>query len=146
MSLPIATCTGEIIGGRLILRDRRAFDECIRSLRSGLQVEIEVTRLHATRSLPANRYYWGVVIAALCELTGYTPEEMHEICKQKFIPKTLAVCRNGDVVAEFVMGGSTRGLDQAQFSRYVDDIKSWAGAELDLYIPDADERGYGAGI
>lgn len=134
------------MNGRLMLRDRRAFDEVIRSLRSGLQVEIEVFRLLATRSMPANRYYWGVVIAALCELTGYTPEEMHEICKQKFIPKQLAVCRDGEVLSEFVMGGSTRGMDSAQFSRYVDEIKAWAAADLSCYIPDSDEKGYGYGI
>ena len=129
-----------------MLTDRRAFDETIRSLKSGLQVEVEVTRLLATRSSQANRYYWGVVVKALCDLTGYTPEEIHEILKQKFIPKALAVCRDGEVLAEFVMGGSTRGMDSAQFAAYVEQIKAWAAADLACYIPDAEDRGYGYGI
>jgi hypothetical protein len=147
MSIPLVTASGEIKGGRLVIRERRAFDEAISSLRPGLQVEVEITRLVATRSLPANRYYWGVVVHALSQHTGYTPEEMHDWLKVKFLPKHLAVSNvHGDIVAEFVLAGSTRGLNSVEFTTYVEQIKQWSATDLQVYIPDADEYGYGAGI
>ena len=147
MSLPIITASGEVRGGKLRIRDRATFDESLRTLRDGLQVEVEITRLLATRSPQQNKYYWGVVIQSLCDLSGYAPQEMHDICKLQFIPKHLGVTRaTGDVVAEFTLGGSTRTLTTIEFQNYCEQIKQWAAAELDVYIPDPDERGYGAGV
>lgn len=93
----------------------------------------------ATRSLPANAYYWACVVGTLAEHTGYTPDEMHEVLKAKFLPKTLAVQdKNGEIVGEFVIGGSTVKLNTTEFSDYVRDIKTWAREQLDVEIPDAD--------
>lgn len=147
MDLPLVVASGEVRGGRLHLHDRQAFQSALSGLREGTQVEIHLARLLAHRSMPQNRYYWSVVVGALVAHTGYTPEEMHEFLKVKFLPKTMGVSNGqGDLVAEFVVAGSTRRLDVAAFAKYVEDVKMWAAADLQVYIPDADERGYGAGI
>lgn len=147
MSLPLVTASGYIKAGRLMFHNRRAFDSAVSGLKDGWEVEVEISRLRATRSAQQNRAYWGVIIAALTDHTGYTPEEIHEILKCKFLPKELAILKdNGDVVDKFVMGGSTRGLDTQEFGDYMERIKEWAAQELDLYIPDFDQAGYGHGV
>ena len=144
MSLPLVTASGAIKAGKLFIRDRSAFNSAISGLKDGWEVEIHVMRLQATRSQPQNRFYWGVVMAELSSYTGYTPEELHDLMKAKFLPKDRAFLdANGTVVEAFVIGGSTRGLDTAAFAEYVEKIREWASAALGLYIPDADERGYG---
>lgn len=133
------TATGEIRDGKLFIRNRREFDQALTQMRDGLQVEIAVTRLRATRSPQANAYYWGVVLQALSDHTGYTVDELHDICKAKCLPKKLAVNNgNGEVVGEFILGGSTRKLDTTEFYEYVERVRQWA-AELDCYIPDPNE-------
>ena len=100
---------------------------------------LTVEREAATRSLEANAYYWGVVVKALADHTGYTADETHEVLKIKFLPKDVALRTGmGEVVAEFVIGGSTRTLTVGEFFDYVERIRQWAFEALDVDIPPAD--------
>jgi hypothetical protein len=126
--------------GKLYIQGRKQFDALVKQLDPNWQLEVSIKRLRATRSTQANRYYWGVVLAALADYTGHTPEELHDIMKAKFLPKALAFSdHNGEVVEEFVLGGSTRKLNTKEFSDYVNQIRNWAASELDCYIPASDE-------
>lgn len=132
--------SAEIRSGRLFIRNRKAFDAQIAQLREGWELEVTVKRQRATRSQQANRFYWGVVIHLLSEHTGYTPDEVHDFCKMKFIPKRLAVQNgNGVIQDEFVLGGSTREMNTVDFYEYVDAIRQWAAEELDVVTPYPDE-------
>lgn len=138
---------GSIRNGKLHLRNRRDFDQAIAQFREGAEVEIEVTIRRAARSIKANAWYWGGIIHAISEFTGYTPDEVHEWAKAKFIPKKLAICNgNGEVVDEYVLGGSTRKMNTVEFSEYCESIRRWAAETLDLYIEDPGERSYGHGV
>lgn len=126
--------------GRLVIRNRRAFDASVAELRDGWDVELTVKRLRATRSLEQNAYYWGVVVQLLSEHTGYTPDEIHELLKAKFIPKRLAVCDgNGVIQDEIVLGGTTRSMNKLEFGEYVEAIREWSAESLDVVIPDPDQ-------
>lgn len=130
--------TGSIRSGRLDIRNRKRFSEALRRMRDG-EVLITVTRKHATRSVQANRYYWGVVVDLLSDHTGYTPDEIHEVLKAKFIPKKLAVSDgNGEIKGEFVIGGTTTEMNKLEFGEYITRIREWAAEELDVVIPDPD--------
>ncbi len=148
MSIPLVTASGHIKNGRLLIRDRKAFDACVAGLRDGWEVEIEISRLRATRSGQSNRFYWGVVLKTISDHTGYSAEEVHDLMKAKFLPKHLAFTDgNGEVVEQFVLGGSTRKLDTGEFSEYMNKIIEWAAGEpLCLYIPDSEQAGYGVGV
>lgn len=138
--LDLVVGTGQMKHGRLFINHRRQFDQQLRGLDDRWTLEIIVQRLRATRSVQANRYYWGVVIATLCAHTGYTPDEMHDVLKMKFIPKRLALLDgNGEIHGEYVLAGSTRTMTTADFSEYVEAVKRFAAAELDCDIPDASE-------
>lgn len=119
--------------------DKRTFQRLAAQLRDG-HYELYVQRLRAARSQPQNRYYWGVVVAALADHTGYTPDELHEVLKQKFLPKALALLDgNGEVKGEFVMGGSTRTLKTDEFMDYLARVRRFAAEELGVDTPDPGE-------
>jgi len=106
-------------------------------------VTVTVERDEVARSARANAYYWGAVVKELAEYTGYTPDETHEILKRQFLSKAVSIAtKNGRVVGEWVIGGSTRRLTTAQFFDYIDRIRQWAFEQLDVNIqpPDAEWR------
>lgn len=124
---------------RLFIDGRREFDARVAQLDERWQLEVIVRRLRATRSIQSNRWYWGVIIQAISEHTGYTPDELHDVLKMKFIPKKLAICDgNGELRDEFVVGGSTRKMNTTQFAEYCEEIRRWAASELGIDIPDPD--------
>jgi hypothetical protein len=100
---------------------------------------LTIERETATRSQQANNYYWAVVVKALADHTGYTPDETHEVLKIMFLPKDVALATGtGQVIAEFVIGGSTRGLSVPAFFDYVERIRQWAFEALDVDMPPPD--------
>ena len=127
------TWTGEVVDGKLMLDNRELFIQALSQL-SGA-VEIEVRPIRDRRSSKQNRYLWGVVYRVLSDHLGYTPEEIHEICKFKFNLKKYDL-PNGEHIEP---GGSTRGMDTAEFSRYTDEIRDWAAGDLSCYIPEPNE-------
>lgn len=131
--------TGQVVRGKLLVHHRSHFDQQVRLLNDRWTLEIVVRRLQATRSGQANRYYWGVVIAALSAHTGYTPDELHELLKMRFLPKRLTMAKgNGEIHGEYVLGGSTRKMTVSEFFAYVEQVRQFA-AELDCYTPDPNE-------
>lgn len=128
--------TGEIRGGTLKIRNRAALSQALRGMKDG-EVLIRIERLRATRSQSQNAFYWGVVVQLLSEFTGYTPDEMHEVLKAKFLPKRFAVCDgNGEIKDELVIGGSSAVLNTVEFGEYLEAIRQWAAETLHVVIPD----------
>ncbi len=111
----------------------------MRSFEKDCEVTVTIERAHAHRSQKANRYYWGVVVHLIADHTGYTPDETHQALKQLFLPKKLAAAgKNGEIVEELVIGGSTAQLNTIEFGEYVSHIKQWALEKLDVVIPEPD--------
>lgn len=158
MSLPLVTASGRIEGGRLKIHNRRLFDAAVAALRDGWEVEIEITRLRATRSQKQNAYYFGKVLPMLNEHTGQSVDTLHDLLKVKFLSRTEIIQdAEGHIVEQVILGRSTRHLNTAEFAQYVDEIRLWAAETLQLDIPDPDpswrqsfeeieEAGYGAGV
>lgn len=99
--------------------------------RRDCELEIVVERKHATRSVAQNRLYWGVYCAVLSEHTGYTPEEIHEYLKARFLPKAIGIGRE-----TVVIGNTTTRLNKVEFGEYLRAVQQWAAEELDVDIPD----------
>ncbi|HXG71308.1 MAG TPA: hypothetical protein VNJ04_11950 [Gemmatimonadaceae bacterium] len=127
--------TALVRSGHLEIRNRKAFTKQLRGLRDGV-VRVRVERVRSSRSAQANNFYWGVIVELLSEHTGYTPDDLHDILKAKFLPKRLAVAdSNGEIVGEFVIGGSTVKLDKIAFGEYCAAIRQWASDSLGVIIP-----------
>lgn len=131
--------TGTLKSGEVMLDDKRSFAADLKKLKDG-SVLVRVERAYATRSVAQSRYYWGVVVELLSDHTGYTPDEIHELLKAKFIPKRLAIQDgNGEIKGEYVIGGTTTKLTTKEFSDYCGAIQRWAAEELGVVIPDPNE-------
>lgn len=129
--------SGSVREGVLYLRNRKRMDADLSKWKD-CEVVVTVERAHATRSAAMNRLYWGVYVKELSEYTGFTPNEMHDVLKAKFMPKTLALSDgNGEVVGEFVIGGTTTKLNKLEFGDYLREIKAWAET-LGVVIPEPD--------
>ncbi len=129
-ALDEVTATANVRRVRLIIRNRAQFDQLVARIDERWELEVSVRRLVANRSHLQNKYYWGVCVHLVSEHTGYSPEEVHELAKQMFIPKRLSVANgNGEIVGEFVMGGSTRTLTTAEFSEFTERFKQSLGVK-----------------
>jgi hypothetical protein len=127
--MPEIVTTGFVRRGRLEMRNRKTVTAQLRRMKD-CEVVITIEPRKAARSQLQNRYYWGVVVDLISQHTGYSPEELHELLKAKFLPKKLSVCNGiGEIQGEFVIGGSTTKLNT---------IKQWAAESLDVVIPDPD--------
>lgn len=96
------------------------------------------------RSLPLNRYYWGVVVPLVRKALydqGYDDvrnnEDAHEVLKAIFLKKTLKNRVSGD---EIVLDGSTAKLSMTEFNNFIEDICKWAATYLQIAIPSPNEQ------
>ncbi len=140
-----AETSGCIASGKLILRNRTGFQTAVSKLRDG-EYLVSVERKHATRSLPANAYYWKAIVGLLSDYTGYTEEEMHDYFKRHFLPRAHArddlviIDTNGKRVDEFCAGAlTTTHLTKPEFYTYCENIRLWSHLTVLLYIPTPDE-------
>ena len=89
------------------------------------------------RSLDSNRYYWGVVLRAICEETGNDPESCHYGLKREAVrvgvlePEYLSI---GDQLIE---AEPTTVTDSETFSRYVAWVVDWARTKLGVHVEEA---------
>jgi hypothetical protein len=135
---------GEVIDGKLVLRNRDHFNEQLRQTKGFVEVTVEKAR--SRRSLNQNAYYWAVVIPmvtdALREL-GNECEHMdvHELLKDRFNTKNFVIPNNGETVLEVItVGASTASLSTIDFMAYIERIQRWASEFLHLNIPDPNQE------
>ena len=139
MSNPRVVLSGTVSRGKLRLSLPADAARELSRWKDGTPLTVSVEKKHATRSLQASAYYWGVVVARIAEHTGYTPDETHEALKQLHLPKTVAFADgNGEVVGELVIGGSTAKLNTVAFYEYVEQIRQWAQEKLGVLIEPPD--------
>lgn len=136
MALSEFVTNATVQGGKLRIRNRRAFDLALGHFADGSELLVTVERVRATRSQAQNRWYWGVIVKAISEETGYDPLEVHELLKEKFLPRTLALPDKDGVANEFVIGSSTTKLNKVEFGEFCDQVRRWAAECLSIDIPD----------
>lgn len=66
------------------------------------------------RSHDQNSLLWGVIYKGLSDTTGYTCEELHDMCRQRWLTED-----DGELK-------STAALTKSEFNEYVDKIINWA--------------------
>jgi len=94
-------------------------------------VECIIKPIHKKRSLSQNRYYWGVVLQIISEVTEHSPEELHEVFKEMFLNKVE--------VMNILVPESTTKLSKSEFCQYIDRICQWALDFLGIQIPAPNE-------
>ena len=93
----------------------------------GKEVEITIGPRRKKRSLSQNRYMWGIVYALMAEAAGYSPEEMHDALKIKFLTV------HGDTALPTIR--STAKLTTAEMEEYLENCRRLAAETYGLYVP-----------
>lgn len=119
--------------GTLKLHDRPAFEAHVATLPRESMVRLTLEPWTRRRSGNQNRYYWGVLLAALAEETGHTPDELHVALRRHYLPAS--------VVGRLEIAESTTELEPAEFETYLERIRADAatgeliGAPLRIPAP-----------
>lgn len=116
--------------GKLHLSNPDSFKSELKKL-AGRRVYILVDEERPNRSNNQNSYYWGVVLKLISEHTGYTPEELHDILKYKFLGVEDKKILNETVK---VLKSTTK-LNTLQFEEYLQRVRDWAQTKLNVFIP-----------
>ena len=97
----------------------------------GKPVSIEIEG--ESKTLQQLRYVWGVIFKLVSEYTGFSPDEVSETYKKKFLsyPKE----RDGKMYF-FTRGLST--LKKEEMAEFIDKVIQHATSDLGLIIPDPD--------
>ena len=66
------------------------------------------------RSHDQNSLLWGVIYKGISDTTGYSIEEVHDICRMKWLSED-----DGELK-------STAGLTKTEFNEYIDKIINWS--------------------
>lgn len=95
---------------------------------------------HKIRSMPQNRYYWGVILKILSDDLGYDQDRIHELMKDKFLTEKLHIKNKDGTVTEEEVPKSTRNITTQEAEEYFERIKQWGAEYRGLYIPDPNEE------
>jgi len=125
---------GNARNGKLEILDKDKFrNDFAEAFKEDVVVEGVIEKQSRSRTNQQNRWLWGVAYKILSDHTGYTPEEIHEIIKYKFLRKHYTV---GD--EQYDVGSTTTTLSTVEFSEYKEKIQRF-GATLGCNIPDPNE-------
>lgn len=137
MALDEYVTSGFVCDGQLRVRNKHGYERALARMRDG-EVVVTIAHRRATRSLQANRYYFGAVLKLLSDHTGYTVLELHEYFKRRFLGKAILICdANGVVMDEDRVGLTTTRLNKVEFYEYIESIRR-VGAEMGVVTPDPD--------
>ena len=115
--------------GKLTIIDDDNYQKYLSNLQG--EVEVVVKRVRQKRSTRQNSYYWACV-KIISDETGYTPWEIHNLLKSQFLKELIIINDKAYEVTK-----STPELDTIGFSMdYMERIKHWASAELNIVLPD----------
>jgi hypothetical protein len=98
-------------------------------------LDVVIQKRKKSRSDRQNRYYWSCVVGTISDHTGMTPEDTHDALKQMFLSRVVFVPVEGGV-QEVTVGRSSSVLKTHEFEEYLEKIRRWASADLNLVIPD----------
>jgi hypothetical protein len=107
--------------GRLVLDNLPAFRRHLERLK-GKRIHVTVRKERHGRTLPQNRRLW-LIYTAIADWSGHDPEEIHEACKDMFLPRRRLYMPGGYVLNA---APSTRVLNVEEFSHFTDKVERWA--------------------
>jgi hypothetical protein len=97
-----------------------------------------VDKRRTNRSVNQNAYYWSTVIGTIAKELGYQDNEadsIHHELREKFLSSWI-ICRIASKKSRRKIVKSTTDLDTLQFEEYMSAVRSWASAELNIFIPE----------
>ena len=129
---PKAPFTGRVLAGGLLVMDRpKDYAHHVRRL-AGQYVEVIVRKQRVKRSLPQNKWHWGVAVPMIAEKCGYDRHE-HERMHYELVALCFGTTRGKNGVE--IPNKQSSELTTADFSKLMEWEVLWAAIEYDLVIP-----------
>lgn len=127
----VASC--RVSGGLVKLPERQAFMRAASKLEDG-EYTLILMQPGDQRSSQQNRRYWGQLIGAFCDHTGYTSFEAHNLIKGMFLAQRAGACDHVEmeIIGDMSVGESTTDLCTACFGLYMDDVEMWLASEFGI--------------
>ena len=122
---------GKVKQGKFCPSNQGAYALDLAKFKDGTDVELQIRKPKRSRSLPQNKYYWGVVILLISEATGFSRDEAHDSMRAKFLTDMVEGRKTSLPRIK-----STTELSTVEFCDYVAQIQQFAAEFLDLFIPD----------
>jgi len=127
--------TGYTKDGNVFFRNQKQISKDI--LQSGWsEFEVTICKKSKHRSVSQNRWYWQCVTILANEL-GYSKDQMHEICKFKFLKHELVDEKTGEV---FEYLKSTTELTTTEFSTLIESLIQWSAETFNCVLPYPNEQ------
>jgi hypothetical protein len=103
------------------------FDLWLKSVKKPTRIELTLSPIRRDKTTQQLRYYYGVLIPALCEETGYVPVEADGILKKFFLTV------NKGTPKEYIK--SKADLTVEEMSQYLDNCVTLC-YEQGIYVPE----------
>lgn len=122
--------------GELVLspKERQSIKQFLTN-RNGKTVWLVLQDKRPPRSLIQNSYLWGGIYGEISMHTGQDDEEIHEFCKQEFLPR-MFIMEDGE---EKEIAKSTTRLTTKEFSTFIEKIRSHFGSEYGIETKSPEE-------
>ncbi len=127
--------TGKVVEGEMQGIPRKRLKEELRHF-EGKPIELIIRRKKKHRSNQQNRLYW-VYMGMIGEYLGYSKDEIHEICKYKFLKKETADETTGEI---FQYIQSTSKLSTVEFMEYIENLYKWSAETFGLTLPEPNSQ------
>jgi len=122
--------TGKVVNGEMQGIPRTRLREELKHF-EGKPIELIVRRKKKHRSNDQNRLWW-VYQKMLGDYLGYDKDEMHEICKYKFLKTEIADESTGEVF-EYIK--STSKLSTVEFAELIERLYKWSSETFGVVLP-----------
>lgn len=99
---------------------------------NGKAVVVSFAKPKSTRSLKQNAYLWGVVYQFIAAHTGMSTEDVHDWCKDEFLPRRFVTLAG----KEKEIRKTTTELTTGEFNEFVERVTAWAAQELGVSVPE----------
>lgn len=114
----------------LLIQERDNYNNWIAQLNNN-EIEVIVRKPKKVRSDRQNRYYWGVVLKLISEVTGEDLEDLHNHFSYKWL---ASKGKSGKLISR----KSTTSLSTIEFMEYIDKIIAWGEQFLNITFPEPD--------
>ena len=107
--------SARVLAGELTFASPRRWAAMLRRL-EGQDVRVSVEPVGRGRTLDQNARYWGLIIPAFSEWSGYEHDECHELLKALLLPPVVQELPDGQRIERVA---STAALTVEQFTEFM---------------------------
>ena len=118
--------SAEIENDNVRIHDPLILTNFLKKIGETTRIVVTIQKWYKKHSDKQRKYYFGIPVTYLAAHTGFTPKEMHESLKWKFLAEpTRHISRVPSIT----------GMSTVQMEEYMESIRIWAADSLNCYIP-----------